>query len=215
MGKPWFRIIGDVHQKIKSYIEIAKQSEYSLQIGDLGYDYKLLEELNPEHHKTFGGNHDNYSKSNENKYIHMQTGHWLGDYGIHKVPGFGEIFFIRGGRSIDWRYRIKGYDLFDEEELSNKEMMAALRMYEEVKPTYVFSHECPASITPIAFGQKIWDGEILKPSRTSNLLEEMWIKHSPKNWIFGHHHRKWSEEIRGTKFLCIEELGYYDFERKN
>jgi hypothetical protein len=213
MGKPIFRVIGDVHGHYNAYVNIAKQAENSLQIGDLGFEYDCLKQLDPEHHKVLAGNHDNYDKWGTEKFIHMQTGHWLGDYGVYTVPGFGDIFFVRGGYSIDWRYRMPGRSWWKDEELTYEEMQKALELYNQVKPEYVFTHECPGEIIDAAFGQKTWDGELLKPSMTAKLLDTMWGNHAPKYWLFGHHHKTWTAELRGTIFRCLPELGFVDFDK--
>lgn len=213
MSKPLFRVIGDVHGMTDPYVEIAKDAECSLQLGDLGFNYDCLKDLDPERHKVLAGNHDNYAKWETSKFIHMQTGHWLGDYGVYSAPGFGDIFFARGGFSIDWQYRREGKTWWRDEEMSGTDMSKALEMYLDLKPDFVVSHECPGSIIDLAFGQKTWDGEQLRPSMTAKMLDMMWNGHKPKTWLFGHHHKTWTEEIRGTVFRCIPELGFVDFDK--
>jgi hypothetical protein len=206
-----FRIIGDVHGKYERYIEIAKAAKYSLQLGDLGFDYSCLDELDPDCHKVLAGNHDNYDKWGTSKFIHMQSRHWLGDFGVFDMPGFGNIFFVRGGFSIDWKYRKEGRTWFKDEELTYAKGQEALELYKQIKPDYMFSHECPGSLIDKAFGQKIWDGELLRPSMTANLLDSMWEAHKPKHWMFGHHHKAWNKKIKRTMFRCLPELGFVDF----
>jgi predicted phosphodiesterase len=203
----FFRLIGDCHGKYEQYLSLAQEAEYSLQLGDLGFDYSCLKQVDPAKHRCLAGNHDNYDN--------MQTKHWLGDYGIYEVPNIGNIFFIRGGRSIDRGYRKPGIDWWEDEELSYQKMQEALTLYTEVKPDFVVSHECPGSIIDLAFGAKTWDGEFLKPSMTAKLLDAMWQGHSPKIWFFGHHHKEWSDNMRGTQFHCLPELGVFDFYEKS
>lgn len=212
MSKPLFRIIGDVHGHYDPYRLIAQDAEYSLQVGDLGFEYDILKKLDPEHHKVLAGNHDNYDKWGTEKFIHMQSGHWLGDYGVHTVPGFGDIFFVRGGFSIDWRYRTEGRSWWKDEEMDMSTLQKAIDLYIEVKPDFVVSHECPGELIDAVFGAKMWDGEWLRPSRTARALDAMWGNHSPKMWVFGHHHKAVTEEVRGTTFRCVPELGFVDFD---
>lgn len=56
-----FRVIGDVHGHLDSYVQVAEQARCSLQVGDMGFDYKGLDGLDPELHRFIGGNHDNYT----------------------------------------------------------------------------------------------------------------------------------------------------------
>jgi hypothetical protein len=78
-----------------------------------------------------GGNHDNYEEW-EGRFI-QQPAHFLGDFGVHKVPSFGEFFFLRGGYSIDKAYRKEGRDWWPGEEVSYSQGMKALEMYGDLK----------------------------------------------------------------------------------
>lgn len=206
------RLIGDVHGHYDQYVTLAKAADRTIQLGDLGFDYDCLKELDPERHKVLAGNHDNYDNWGTSGFIHMRTGHWLGDFGVYEVPDFGPIFFVRGGYSIDWQYRVEGRTWWKDEELAYEKMQEALQLYIDTKPEFVISHECPGSIVDPIFGQKIWDGVLLKPSMTAKLLDQMWSNHSPKWWLFGHHHREEFVELNSTKFRCIPELGFVDFD---
>jgi hypothetical protein len=217
--KPFLRIIGDVHGKMEDYLVLADAAEYSVQVGDMGFEYHALTRfLEPDKHKVLGGNHDNYEKV-DGKFI-FQTPHFLGDYGVHTIPGCCDFFFVRGGKSIDWKQRLEweaageGRSWWSDEELSYGEGMKALEMYKEVKPEFVITHECPASLVELVSGAKTWDGVLLRPSLTANLLEAMWDAHQPKLWLFGHHHRDFFMNLRGTDFRCLKELGYVDLNRK-
>lgn len=206
-----FRVIGDVHGEYSRYLPLAKEAEYSLQVGDLGFDYSPIKELDPVKHRVIAGNHDNYSKYDTSKFL-AQTEHFLGDYGVHTIPGFGEFFFVRGGRSIDWEYRIKGRSWWEEEELTYAEGLKALELYKKTKPQIVFSHECPTDVIEFVSGFKTWDGEPIMPSRTAHLLNSMLSEHQPKTWIFGHHHKDWQGVVKGTEFRCLGILSFVDFD---
>jgi hypothetical protein len=143
----------------------------------------------------------------------VQTDHFLGDYGVHTVPGYGDIFFVRGGRSIDWQYRVEGRTWWRDEELSYAECLKAFELYKEVKPKAVFTHECPADIIELLAGFKTWDGKLILPSLTANMLNLMFDHHQPERWIFGHHHKNWSEVVKGTQFRCLGIMSYVDFEK--
>ena len=198
------RLIGDVHGKIDQYISLAKDVEYSIQLGDMGFNYNSLTALNPANHRAIAGNHDNYGRL---------TSHFLGDYGLTPFQMDGEaIFFIRGGRSIDQHLRVPGVSWFWNEELSYFQMMDAIAAYSKAKPAIVLSHECPARIVAEMHGATpfYFDGKLIEPSRTAIILEEMLAIHRPKLWVFGHHRRSWAREINGCKFRCLAELEVYD-----
>jgi predicted phosphodiesterase len=99
------RIIGDVHGNYQKYLEIIKESEYSIQIGDLGlnYDFFKKNNVNSNNHVFFGGNHDNYDTINS-------CNNNLGDFGFKQLGDF-KFFFVRGAWSIDNKLR-NHFDVF-------------------------------------------------------------------------------------------------------
>ena len=196
------RVIGDVHGRYQRYIDLTRSCQNTICVGDVGFDYRPLEYLDSRHHRIVAGNHDNYR---------AMTQHFLGDYGEYEVPGFGKIFFARGGYSIDRSARQFGIDWFPEEEMSEGEMACAFSAYEKAKPDIVISHECPNQIKDmIPFFRNYSFGPV-PISRTSRLLDVMFDAHQPKEWIFGHYHCDWSATIRGTRFTCLGILSTKDY----
>ncbi len=188
------RIIGDVHGHSDIYLRLIKKAEHTIQIGDLGFDYSFLSGVDARQHRIVAGNHDNYDKIDN-------WPHFLGNYGTYNVPGFGDIFFIRGGVSIDKAMRTEGVSWWRNEELSMAQWYAALTEYERIKPNFVVSHECPRSIVPY-----VTMSTHIIPSRTNQLLEQMFAVHPPERWVFGHYHRSFKKKIDGTYFQCLDEL---------
>ena len=76
----YFRIIGDVHGYWGRYHLLLRKAHFTLQVGDFGRDYATLSTVDADRHKFLGGNHDNYDKVEK-------WPHYLGDYGLHSVPG--------------------------------------------------------------------------------------------------------------------------------
>lgn len=198
------RMIGDVHNDIDHYQMIAGQAEHSIQVGDLGFDYSTIT-LDPKNHKVVAGNHDNYHS--ENGVFVRQTPHFLGDFGTHHG-----IFFVRGGFSIDHQNRIQGQTWFPDEELSYRKMMQAIEMYNDVKPDFVVTHECPEIVSTTVFGRKTYNRQPIKTSNTGKMLQAMWENHQPKIWVFGHHHENIITPMKGTTFVCLGILHRQDFE---
>lgn len=200
------RIIGDVHGKIDQYLKIASEAEYSIQLGDMGFDYSKIENsgLSAYKHNFFAGNHDNYDTINDCR-------HSVGDYGRIVYPSSGsgildtEVFFIRGADSIDKQYRRLGIDWWDNEELSYQECLDCIEAYTKYKPDIVLSHDCPQFIA-----EKTW--KIYEKSKTRQLLEILYHIHQPKQWYFGHHHKALDYITNTTKFVCLPELSYIDIE---
>lgn len=202
------KILGDVHGNYEAMFNVItsdkQKVDYILQLGDLGFDYKILDVFKPmnrvELRRIFHfipGNHDNYDKCFDRKEC-------LGDYGpIYFIP---KSFFLRGGFSLDYKYRTPGLDWWDKEELTLPELDNAVKMYEKIKPDYMFSHECPISLV-----DKITDGRIaiaygfppVIQTRTALALERMFKFHKPKIHFFAHYHRDVDMVVNGTRFICL------------
>lgn len=194
------RIIGDVHGHFSQYYGLIKKARHTLQVGDFGFDYTTLSNIDPKYHRILLGNHDNYDKVGD-------WPHFLGDFGSYHVPGFGDIFFIRGGLSIDQHLRTEGVSWWRDEELGMEACHKALDEYSRIKPNFVVTHTCPTTVIPY-----VTMSLSIKPSRTSQLLEQMFAVHKPNRWVFGHFHRSFDEIIDGTRFTCLRELECLDFQ---
>jgi hypothetical protein len=158
MKNIFLRFIGDVHGKQSQYTGLANKAEYSIQVGDIGFNYKWIKRnLDATRHRCIAGNHDLYTE--DNGIFINQTPHFLGDYGVYTVPEFGDIFFVRGGNSIDKKSRTEWVDWFRREELSYVEGTKAIELYCDIKPKFMVSHECPANIMDYFCPPKYWDGE--------------------------------------------------------
>lgn len=204
------RIIGDVHGAQGLYSEMTNVP-YTIQVGDVGLNYAFINKyVNPDTNKIVMGNHDNYLKP---------PLHSAGDFGLIEVPNFGSIFFVRGAFSIDYKQRKVGVDFFEEEELSVQKLKEAIEFYNEIKPDFVVSHECPQSILPYICQPHVslklgYDNPYIK-TKTSQALEEMRLLHKPKVHIFGHYHKTQKLLYEDTTYICLGELSFADFESKD
>jgi len=189
-----FTAIGDAHGQYDRYVKIARKRDFTVQIGDLGFKYGCLENLDPEKHKVVGGNHDKYPSL-------VEYPHYLGDYGMASVGGV-EFFFYRGAYSIDRQYRTIGIDWWEEEQLKVDDFMKAREIYREAKPDLVLTHDCPESIGLMLLPP----GSHLYQNTTNWALQELFNIHQPKKWRFAHWHRSWSMTVNGTEFRCLNEL---------
>jgi predicted phosphodiesterase len=188
-------IIGDVHGYHDSYLNIATKCEATVQVGDFGFNYEVLNGMDPDLHKIVGGNHDNYA-------IIKDCPYYLGDYGLANVGGV-EFFFVRGENSVDKNIRIEGKNWWREEELDMNTAYKAIEAYISAKPQIVISHGCPADVMPFFITNP---SKQFSPSRTSQMLDAMWNSHRPKLWVFGHHHNSHSITVGDSVFRCLNEL---------
>lgn len=180
--------IGDIHGKSDVYVHLCRHQELTLQVGDMGFSYAHLEELNPVKHKFIGGNHDNYD------ILRDPPPHYLGDYGL-----WNGVFYVRGAMSIDRDRRIEGVSWWKQEELSYKQGCIALKRYQKALPSIVVSHCAPTIVMPHLVNTHI-------PSRTDQLLQAMYDVHQPDLWIFGHFHYSLEIDLGKTKFICLKEF---------
>jgi predicted phosphodiesterase len=194
-------IIGDVHGKYKRYHEIIRETErhpYSVQLGDFGFDYSTLKNVDPKHHVFIGGNHDNYDKVND-------VPNYLGDYG-HMVNFNGiDFFYYRGAWSIDRQYRTIGIDWWEQEQVKIEGFMQAREIYRQMKPDIVLTHDCPESIAAYLLPP---NSRIFQQT-TGWALQELFNIHQPKMWFFGHWHKSREIQYGNTKFICLNELETY------
>lgn len=206
------RIISDIHSNYQRYYQLLKGCEYSVQLGDMSYNYEPLKNLSLNH-RFIEGNHGSWD-------IVHTIPNYLGRYGYTELNGI-DFFFVSGGFSIDWKERKKmksvwGKTWFENEQLNRIEQDECLEWYSKIKPDLMLTHEAPRSIVHHFSNPEIiksfgYDPETFT-TETSELLDRMLKVHRPKKMFFGHFHCDWEKEINGTVFRCIKELGYYDYE---
>jgi hypothetical protein len=190
-------LIGDVHGKYDKYLEITSKHKYTIQLGDLGFNYDVLKGIDNTRHLILLGNHDNYDAC----YNHA---HFLYDYGYTRLNAV-DFFYYRGAYSIDRQDRTIGIDWWENEEVKIDEFMKARELYRQIKPNIMISHDCPSDVVE----------HLLKPNQrryeniTGWALNELFHIHQPKLWFFGHHHKSWQMNINGTDFRCLNELETY------
>lgn len=183
-------LIGDTHGKIDEYHSIIKKyNGKTVQLGDFGFKEEHewhIKNVDGNNHKVLFGNHDDPSYINAN--------HSLGDYYV-----CDKFMAVRGAKSVDQWNRTEGVDWWPEEELTYAKFKQIIDVYAEVKPRVMLSHDCPQIVRNTLFG-------ISDKTTTSNALQAMLEVHQPDLWVFGHHHRSESKEIKGTLFVCLNEL---------
>ena len=268
----YLRLVGDVHGYTKDYINLVEKATFSIQLGDMGFDYEELYDLDPYSHVFIGGNHDNYTMKplpdlepwvpalsdsivsprlrsvaigtiiSPNENFHLTDGlrtipyvqsllpsveretvyeftefptHYLGNYGRWTLPNTEKsIFFIRGGWSIDQKYRfVHKWPWWPREQMSMFEMESALHYYVGKKPDFVVSHEAPLSVL-MKVGLNA--GKVI-PTATNRLLDYMYKEHQPKYWVFAHYHQYINVKMGETHFIGLNMLGkdnhFVDFDK--
>jgi len=199
-------ILSDVHGKKRRLNEVIRQTkrhEYIVQLGDLDFNYDHLNSVDPNNFKVIGGNHDNYDTI-------ANMPHYLGDFGYSSLNGI-DFFFIRGAYSIDRAYRTVGINWWDKEQLTIDQFDECFKLYAEIKPDIIISHDCPEFLTRelIPLGAPVYH------NCTSWALGEIYKIHQPKQWFFGHYHISWENQVGNTLFKCLNELETYILKKDN
>jgi hypothetical protein len=121
------------------------------------------------------------------------------------------VMFVGGALSIDRHTRTEGFDWWPDEELSTHELMDMIDRYENVEPRIMVTHDAPESVVNILFGA---NGKLKLnlPSRTRQALQSMFEVHQPEMWLFGHGHNSKNVVIKGTRFICLNELESMDID---
>jgi predicted phosphodiesterase len=206
-------LIGDVHGKYGAYKTILKQHKNTIQIGDMGVGFKrsasqaeymdrnsfypnppydLMVEQNA---RFIRGNHDNPEVCSR----HQQ---WIPDGTVED-----DWMFVGGAYSIDKQYRTEGVDWWEAEELTQSDFYAIMDVYEKAKPRVMVTHDCPEFLIGYIHSHHFGIS-----TRTGQALDAMFNLHQPKTWVFGHHHKLFDQEIRGTRFVCLPELAGMEIE---
>jgi len=219
------RIIGDIHNDYNEYKKIIDNCEYSIQVGDMGYNYDWIRlNVDPSKHKFIPGNHESYDEVFElDHLVKSKTGNQ--NFGSAHFEGL-DFFFVRGGFSLDWQIRDLRYKMgmwrqtfFPEEELTESECHQCFEEYKLTKPDIIIAHECPRSISRMVGNDDFLIDFGYNPetftTRTSELLEAMIKFHPPKQVFFGHYHRNWSHNVGGILFSCVGEHQYIDIRKVN
>lgn len=208
-------IIGDVHGRYHTYIEILNQLKdvKTLQIGDMGYNYESLEKyVDPTIHKFITGNHDNHLTAYTIPHCLKRFGYFT--YNKQKV------FYVCGGFSIDWEIRKERYDLgvwpqtyFSNEELSELEQRQCYDLYNKIKPDILISHE-PCRMIAQMLGSDMFlksmgfDPKTFTTS-TGELITDLIAAHKPKKAISGHMHKSLQTMIDNVEYISLAELEVY------
>jgi len=206
------RIIGDIHGKVASYAAIADESEKSIQIGDFGFGFfdrgsyheRSVHEFfdkNPQH-RFIRGNHDDPARCRE-------VSNFVEDGTVEN-----KTMFIGGAWSIDYLNRHEGISWWRDEECSEEQFVNMTQGYIDIKPKIMITHDAPLEASKKMFldkGLGMGDNKQIM-TMTGNALQHMFEIHQPDVWIYGHWHGDITETIKGTEFICLNELSYMDIE---
>ena len=99
-----------------------------------------------------------------------------------------------------------------DEELVDEELEKAADLFRKSKPELVATHDCPSSVSEQILGKMLvgFRPEKLVETKTGKWLQIMFSMHKPRLWMFGHYHVNVTAIIKGTEFVCLDELSTKD-----
>ena len=207
-------ITGDTHgnidfSKLKRYFSnrYVSKKDYLIILGDAGivwskkdcfiWDYALLG-LNV---LFIDGNHENFELLNRFPVVEYKGAkcHRIYRNIYHIIRGEiiyinGLSFFCMGGAtSIDKAQRINHISWWEEENISNKDILNGLDNLEKVnyQVDYVLSHAAPSFVVRKMFNYQA--------DSNSEILEKFQSQINFKKWYFGHYH----ENKKWNKYRCF------------
>lgn len=209
------RFIGDVHGKFRQYKKLLAQGGPTIQVGDLGLGFRRVGgyrdgsfTTNPPHARMVAGGHRFIRGNHDNPSVCRQHSQCIQDGTIEDG-----VMFVGGAVSVDKEWRQPGYNWWEDEELSYRELSIVVDTYARNKPRVMVTHDCPEEIASVMCahsGRKKLDW----PSRTRDALQAMLCMHSPKLWVFGHWHFSFDATANGTRFVCLAELECRDLDTR-
>lgn len=213
------RIVGDVHgaseQLFGLICDMPEHVTSAIQVGDMGVGFGQsdywLESLDltmvAANARFIRGNHDNPALcKNMSSYIRDCT--------VEK-----HVMYMGGAWSIDQQWRTQDVDWWEDEQLSYAQLSSAIDKFEACKPRIMITHDCPTvAATHMFLNSGLLPGGTaakLYANRTSSALQDMYDKHEPDLWIFGHWHHTVNMQLGNTRFMCLGELDYVDIDLEN
>lgn len=193
------RYIGDIHASPDMYSTALKGCTESIQLGDYGHGFITLDawpDIEGTGHRFIRGNHDDPALCRDDPQ-HIPSG---------PSDLYPNHFFIGGGYSIDWEYRLEDVSWWADEEHSPSELAVLVNAYGNAKPRIMVTHEAPYSVVRAMMPTKL----MKRPSLTSRALESCLAVHKPKVWLFGHWHETKVITQGETIFMCLGEGEFID-----
>jgi predicted phosphodiesterase len=211
------RIIGDTHGHWQEYHALATNAvdfggcSSTIQVGDFGvgfsgpYWHERADEFHWDGtHRFIRGNHDKPEQC-------KQMVGWIPDGRVEN-----HCMFVGGAWSIDWAGRTEGVSWWRDEECSIEQFNRLIDAYSVMRPRIMFTHDCPTEAAVEMFQKPglLWGGTSakLQKTRTASALQAMYEIHQPDFWFFGHWHITTMLKLGNTRFHCLGELDYIDFD---
>lgn len=203
------RFIGDIHNRLLTYLHLIKDTEFTIQVGDFSTNYSHFNFPDPETNKILFGNHEDHNER-------VKIPNFLDDFGYMKL-GNHICFYLGGAYSIDRHMTELTGDWSPKEELSFGRLWQAYKFYQELQPDILISHTSSMqAIETLELLNTLPGGTnaFVINSPTEQVLTKMVEWHKPKIHIFGHWHvnRDRVDPVTNTRMICLGIANYVDIE---
>ena len=207
-------ITGDTHgdidfKKLITFFSnrLVNENDYLIILGDAGIVWSEEENYINDYSSLgltilfIDGNHENFEMLNSFLIVeyHNAKCHKLCENIYHIMRGEilnlgGLSFFCMGGAtSTDKAYRVNRVTWWEEENISNKDIMNGLNNLEKVgyRVDYVLTHAAPSFVIAKIFG--------FLPNSNTAILENFQKQITFSHWYFGHYH----VDVTWNKYRCF------------
>jgi predicted phosphodiesterase len=202
-------ILGDTHgdenfMGIAVNRALAEECDAILQVGDFGYwprtkSHPILQDY-PLPVIFIDGNHEDFQSLGElpkQDMVEIHNNLYYARRGSKQTIGSTNIVFVGGAWSIDHAYRTEGLDVFKKLEQVSMQDVRRATEYTDITIDMVISHDCPLRVN-------ICNDMFPQSLRNRELLDIVYSKLYPEFWYFGHWHRPYRNELKGTLFTCLD-----------
>ena len=190
------RFVGDIHGKVKEYLQLIEDCDSSIQCGDMGIGFVKIPKVEGNH-KWIRGNHDNPNMAAKHP-NNIKDGTFFKE---------DSIFCVGGAWSIDWEWRTPGISWWPNEEVGVNKFQKIIDYYTLCQPEVMVTHDCPTIMAKQLKSNHQWD-----KSKTRQAFDIMFETWKPEVWIHGHHHVNATIDISGCRFFSLAELAVLDME---
>lgn len=202
-------VVGDTHARFEILNRLISENRPKVVIvcGDFGYWIPMSQfaPIRPQGSKIYfcDGNHENHTflglllkaQSHAPIPIEIQDDVFYMPRGSILGLNGQRLLFMGGAESIDKAYRIRGYDWFPEESITENDIN---KVREGERFDTIISHTAPDFIIRSIGGNLIGQSE--------KMLRRLYGRNKPKHWYFGHMHRICNKVTGGVHFHGLNEV---------
>jgi len=207
-------MVGDIHARFFDFKRLLEREKPDLCIalGEWGYwpnsrwmDMKAIKPECPVY--WIDGNHEDFYSLGKRTSDEVLPNIFYKPRGTTEVIGGKTFLFMGGGFSIDYKYRVVGFDYFPDDEMIGEDDLK--KITKGVKVDIVCSHTAPNEFSILGP-----EREKMFPDRSRVYLDKVLKKYKPEAFWFAHWHlfKEGHYKHKGgkvTKWTCLNMITDY------